>query len=427
MSGVALQRHYRSSRRSPDSARTSPPRWFIVTAALESVGDGIARSLLPIVAVTILGAGPAFIGILNAVSLAGFLLLSLPLGALADRWSAPVRMMSASSLARAVAVLAGLSSWALGLLEGVLGLVLLLAMALIIGIADVVFTSGRQILLPRLVPVDQIRPLVGKVQSASQASTLAAPVVLTVLLSLFAAPVAWIGAAVSYLASIFAQSALRSADTRERPDVPIRTLHAQMREGFSLISSVPQLKMITAANMLMNSSSMVANTLLPVIALSTLRIPAAHFAALGSLGAVAGIAGAATASGVTSKIGLRWTRVGTSVCASIGIVIILLLVARPGFLPGPPLGWVGAQYALTFFSTALALVAGSDLIARLVPRESLGVAAGAQRTLVMGAMPVAALAVGGLASMTTMPIAIGVWLALASLSLLPTSFLKELP
>ena len=335
--------------------------------------------------------------------------------------------MSASSLARAVAVLAGLCAWALGMLDGVLGLVLLLAMALIIGIADVVFTSGRQILLPRLVPVGQIRPLVGKVQSASQASTLAAPVVLTVLLSLFAAPVAWIGAAVSYLASIFAQSALRSADTRERPDVPIRTLHAQMREGFSLIASVPQLKMITAANMLMNSSSMVANTLLPVIALTTLRIPAAHFAALGSLGAVAGIAGAAMASGITSKLGLRWTRVGTSVCASIGIVIILLLVARPGFLPGPPLAWVGAQYTLTFLSTALALVAGSDLIARLVPRESLGVAAGAQRTLVMGAMPVAALAVGGLASMTTMSTAIGVWLALAALSLLPTSFLKELP
>lgn len=427
MSGVALQKLCRSNRRSPVSARPSPPGWFIVTAALESVGDGIARSLLPIVAVTILGAGPAFIGILNAVSLAGFLLLSLPLGALADRWSAPVRMMSASSLARAVAVLAGLCAWALGMLDGVLGLVLLLAMALIIGIADVVFTSGRQILLPRLVPISQIRPLVGIVQSASQASTLAAPVVLTVLLSLFAAPMAWIGAAVSYLASIFAQSALRSADARERPDVPIRTLHAQMREGFSLIWYVPQLKMITAANMLMNSSSMVANTLLPVIALTTLRIPAAHFAALGSLGAVAGIAGAAMASGITSKLGLRWTRVGTSVCASIGIVIILLLVARPGFLPGPPLAWVGAQYTLTFLSTALALVAGSDLIARLVPRESLGVAAGAQRTLVMGAMPVAALAVGGLASVTTMSTAIGVWLALATLSLLPTSFLKELP
>ena len=312
MSGVALQRHHRFSRRSPDPERTSPPRWFILTAALEAVGDGIARSLLPIVAVTILGAGPAYIGVLNAVALAGFLLLSLPLGALADRWSAPVKMMSASSLARAAVVLVGLGSWTLGLLDGALGLVLLLAMALIIGVADVVFTSGRQILIPRLVPVDQIRPLVGKVQSASQASTLAAPMVLTALLALFAAPVAWVGAAVSYLASILVQSALRSADAHERPDVPMRTLRTQMSEGFSLISSVPQLKLITAANLLINSSSMVANTLLPVIALSTLRIPAAHFAALGSVGAVAGIAGAAVASSITSKLGLRWTRVGTS-------------------------------------------------------------------------------------------------------------------
>lgn len=45
----------------------------------------------------------------------------------------------------------------------------------------------------------------------------------------------------------------------------------------------------------------------------------------------------------------------------------------------------------------------------------------------MGAMPVAALTVGGLASVATMPIAIGVWLALALLSMLPAGFLKELP
>lgn len=403
------------------------PTWFILTSGLESVGDGITRSLLPIIAVAALGAGPAFLGVLNSLSLLGFLLLSLPLGALADRWSAPARLMSVSSGLRAGVMVLGVGSWVLGWLQGAGGMVVLLLMALVIGVADVAFTSGRGILIPRLVPADRIRSLVGRVQSISQVGSLAAPLVLSALLTVVAAPLAWLAAGAAYLVSLGTQIPLRRADAVEGTDRPRESLRTQMRQGFSHLKSVRQLRLITVANTLVNASNMVANTLLPVIALTTLGIAPAHFAALGSLGAVAGILGAAIASPITVAVGLRWARILTGACATIGVLIVLTAVTAGTLLPGSSLLWIAVQYTLTFFSTSLAQVAGADLIARLTPRESLGVVAGAQRTVVLGAMPASALAIGGLASTASLAIAIWFWLGLTALSLVPAARLKDPP
>lgn len=92
-------------------------RWFTATAAAESVGDSLARSLLPIVAVAVLGAGTATVGLLNALGLLAFLVLALPVGVLADRWSAPTRMMTLSSLVRAAVTLAAVLTWWVGWLD----------------------------------------------------------------------------------------------------------------------------------------------------------------------------------------------------------------------------------------------------------------------------------------------------------------------
>ncbi|GAA4907676.1 hypothetical protein GCM10025789_28940 [Tessaracoccus lubricantis] len=56
--------------------------WFSASALLESVGDSISRTLLPIVAVSVLGASTAAVGLLNSLGLVAFLLLSLPVGLL---------------------------------------------------------------------------------------------------------------------------------------------------------------------------------------------------------------------------------------------------------------------------------------------------------------------------------------------------------
>ncbi|MCV7666113.1 hypothetical protein [Micrococcus luteus] len=168
-------------------------RWFTATAGLEAVGDSVARSLLPIVAVSILGAGAAA-GVINSLGLAAFLLLSLPIGVLADRWSAPRRMMTVSTLVRAGLAGTAVVAWLLGWLHGSLGVGLLAGLAAAVGIADVVYTAGQGLLIPRIVAPDQIRPVFGRVQTASQVGGAAGTALLAGLLVLVAAPFAWAAA-----------------------------------------------------------------------------------------------------------------------------------------------------------------------------------------------------------------------------------------
>lgn len=50
------------------------------------------------------------VGLLNALGLAAFLVLGVPIGALADRWSAPTAVMTVSTVVRALAVAAAAGS-----------------------------------------------------------------------------------------------------------------------------------------------------------------------------------------------------------------------------------------------------------------------------------------------------------------------------
>lgn len=246
---------------------------------------------------------------------------------------------------------------------------------------------------------------------------MAAPLVLSGALLLVAAPFVWPVAAVFYLASALTQRAYHGLDAH-RPASSGResTVHA-LRHGFRHLWSQPTLRRITAANMLHNAGVMSANTLLPVIALTTLGISPAAFAAVGAAGAVAGIGGAISASAITERLGLRDTRVGAGLAVSGSVAMVLGLAL--GTLPGPAMAWITASQAITSFCSSLALVAGADLVARLSPRGILGSVTGSQQTFVLGVMPLAALAVGALGSSAGMVVATVAWLTFALGSTIP--------
>ncbi|USQ81874.1 MFS transporter [Ornithinimicrobium faecis] len=399
-------------------------RWFTATAAAESVGDSLARSLLPIVAVATLGAGTVTVGLLNALGLLAFLVLALPVGVLADRWSAPIRMMTLSSLVRAAVTFAGVLAWWVGWLEGPGGLVVLVLMALVVGVADVVFTAGQGLLVPRLVPGEQIRAVFGRMQSAAQAGAAVGPLVLSGVLLVLAAPVAWLCSTVMYLLSVLTQSRIRP-QLSGPPQLPRTSMWAQAQAGTGELFSHPALARVTVANMLNNAAVMAANTLLPVIALSRMGLSPTAYAAIGVGGALAGIAGAIAASGITERVGLRATRLMTSAGMSLGVVLVMLAGAVVPVLPGPPLLWLALRSMLAGGCASIAMVAGSDLAPRLVSPQSLGTVMGAQRVLVLGTMPVDAVAIGILGVAVGIPAASWVWLTLALGSAIPCFALQD--
>ena len=418
MSGMPLQHSSRNA-----AATRASVRWFIATAALESVGDSAARALLPIVAVSVLGAGTATVGVINSLGLLAFLVLSMPVGVLADRWSNPTRMMTASSVVRAAVTLGGVAAWLAGWLQGLAGLGLLLLMAVVVGVTDVAYTAGQGLLVPRLVEPDRIRSVFGTVQAVAQGGGAAGPALLTGLLAVVAAPVAWVASSIMYLASAVTQRRIEPL-LPGPPASPRTTMWAQARTGVGHVFSQPTLARVTLANTFDNAAVMAANTLLPVIALRELGLEPAAFAAIAVVGALAGIAGAATASALTSRIGLRATRLVTSAAMILGVVV-LLAGTVVDVLPGPSALWLALQAALAGSGASIAMVAGSDLAPRLVPADVLGTVMGAQRALVLGIMPVAALFVGGLGAVAGVPAAVWTWLALAAASAVPCITLED--
>lgn len=404
---------------SPPPGRPVP--WFTATAFAEACGDQMTRSLAPIIAVSLLGAGTATVGLLHSLGLAMFLLLSIPLGVLGDRLSRPVSMMSSSTSLRIAVLGCGVIAWVLGVLQGALGLGILLGIALVIGIADVVFTTGRSVLVPRLVPPERIRPMMGSVHTAAQIGTVLAPLALTGLLTLTAPPLAWLGAALAYLGSLLAQRRLGGHDHRIETSALSRDAArpAPLCQGVSHLLSEPTLRRVTASSALHNAAAMAANTLLPVIALTEMGLAPATFAGLGGIGAAGGILGASSASHLTARHGLRRVRIAAALATGAGVIPVLLLTVQAQSLPGPSSLWIGLFFGLSGFCTSVSAVAGADLVARLAPHEMLGAVAGAQRTATMGIMPVSAMLVGLLGTLLGTSFASGAWLALALAAALP--------
>lgn len=110
---------------------------------------------------------------------------------------------------------------------------------------------------------------------------------------------------------------------------------------------------------------------------------------------------------------------------SLGVVLVMLASAIVLVLPGPPLLWLALQAMLAGGCTSIAMVAGSDLAPRLVSPQSLGTVMGAQRVLVLGIMPVAAVVMGLLGAAVGIPVASWIWLALALGSAIPCVALQD--
>lgn len=170
---------------------------------------------------------------------------------------------------------------------------------------------------------------------------------------------------------------------------------------------------------------MTANTILPVIALSQLVVSPAVYAAIGAAGALAGIAGAVFASAITGKIGLKATRVAAGAGMTVGIVLVMLAGGLTTVLPGPTELWLTLQSALAGLCGSVALVASSDLVPRLAPAAHLGAVMGAQRMLVLGVMPISAVAVGALGAILGLAPTLSLWLALALISIFPSLKLAD--
>ena len=137
---------------------------------LAQSAEQLSLAAVPIVAVLLLQAGPGEIGLLASIQSLPFLLLSMPLGLLADRTSR-TRLMALAETLRALALLLLLAL----IVTGQVSIMALAAIGFLAAVGTVAFSVAAPSLVPALVPAEGLARANGRLELARSAAFAAGP------------------------------------------------------------------------------------------------------------------------------------------------------------------------------------------------------------------------------------------------------------
>ncbi|MCU1686064.1 MAG: major facilitator superfamily 1 [Amycolatopsis sp.] len=133
-----------------------------------SLGNTVTTVVMPLTAVTLLGANPLAVGVLNAAAWLPWLVIGLPAGAWVDRLCRRPIMLAADFVSLALFAGIPVAAWL-----GVLSLPLLMVVALLGGTASVFFSTAYRALLPSLVAREDLLEGNSKLQGSEQGARIA--------------------------------------------------------------------------------------------------------------------------------------------------------------------------------------------------------------------------------------------------------------
>lgn len=181
--------------------------------------EQLSLAAVPLVAVLLLGAGPGEIGLLAALQTLPFLLLSLPLGWMADRLPRR-RLMVGAELLRAASLLGLLAAVSTGRLS-IGGLAVL---GFIGAVGTVAFSVAAPALVPALVPRAALAQANGRLELARSAAYAGGP-------AIGGALVAWAGASAAFvLATVLSLAAVALLWRLVEPPMAPRAARHPLRE-----------------------------------------------------------------------------------------------------------------------------------------------------------------------------------------------------
>lgn len=364
---------------------------LFVASAVSNLGDGIVRTAIPLLAIT-LTRDPFLVGALTASAFLPWLLFAIPSGALVDRMDRQ-RAMSLANLFRAV-VLGGLIA-AIALDQ--VSMVLLYAVTFVLGIAETVYDSASRAMLPQVVRRDQLDRANGPLTSAEIVTEtfLGAPLGSYLFAWLVITP--FVGGALGYLlaALLILGVAGNLRPTRDTQDESgPATVRADIAEGLRWLRDHRLLRALAVISGLTAAVHTMANAVLVLYVVDTLGVPESGFGLFLVSAGIGGLLGGLSAAWLARRSG----RIATMVISALSCAAATIGM---GLTRAP---WVGAAlFALVAASVSIWNVLVMSLRQALIPEQLFGRVQGAYRTLVWGMIPVGALAGGVVAGLTSVP------------------------
>ncbi|MEU6673491.1 MFS transporter [Streptomyces sp. NPDC046925] len=405
--------------RMPGLLRERSFRRYWTGQTVSLIGDEISLIAIPLAAVLVLGADAAEMGWLKAAGLLPTLLLSLPLGAWADRQARRRRAMIAADLARAALVL----TLPLAYLLDALTLGQLYVIAFGVGALTVLFDVCNATLFVSLVEADRYVPANSLLSGSRSMSWLAGPGAGGLLVQLLTAPFALVADALTYLVSARQLSSIKPVEPEPAP-----VTKGHFTAGLRWVVKEPTMRALFAWSGTIQFFNFMFHTLFVLYATVELGLSAGVLGAVLGAGAVGGLIGAASSGWLVRRFGIGACVVG----GSLGFTVPLLLVP---LADGPLPLVVGTLFLAEFLSCVGVMIVdipAASLQAALIPRAIRSRVMGAYRTLNYGFRPLGALAGGALG--TAMGLRPTLWIGtagavLAVLWLLPSPVpgIRELP
>ncbi len=342
--------------------------------------EQIALAASPLVAVLVLAAGPVETGWLQAAQTLPFLLLSIPAGLLADRWSRPLLMVGAETV-RATSLVLTLTL--LG--AGMLNLPVLALLGLLGATGTVCYSVAAPALVPSLVPRTRLGDANRWLELARSAAYTGGPAVGGSL-------VGWIGASPAFaLATMLsALAVLFLAGIGEPPRVarPDRKLLRDLSEGMAFVASHVLLRPILVTAVVFNVSWFVLQAVFVAYAVQNLGMDAT------TVGAILGVYGVGMVAGaLVAPMIARHLNFGTLiVIGPLAGACAALLLALTIWLPAGPLA--GLSFFLFGAGPILWTITTTTLRQAVTPDAMLGRVSALLMTATFGARPLGA-ALGG--------------------------------
>jgi MFS family permease len=359
------------------------PYWRLWSAnAVSYVGDGALVTALPLFALTVTH-DPRLIGLVSAAMFVPWLLLSLPAGAVVDRYDRATLMWRSQAFQCAVtAVLAVL------ILTRHAGIFVLAAGGLLVGSAEVLFSNAAQSVLPRLVPADLLPKANGNQQIAlTIGETFAGPPIGSVLFAIRAALPFGLDAV------SFAGSAALLATLPRTPQTPAQEAHAssatsmraQIAEGVRWLARHRLLRTVAILLGVSNCTAQMGQATLVLLATQTLHTGTRGYGLLWTASAAGSILGGLVNPWVTRRIGLLPSL--TTAMAAFAAIFVGLGLA-------PDFAVAAVAMTCTGFFVTMWNIVTVTLRQTIVPAELLGRVNSAYRMIGWGPLPLGAVAGG---------------------------------
>jgi MFS family permease len=360
------------------------PRFTRVLAAtgLSNLADGVAKVAVPLVAVRFTES-PLAIGGLGVAMTLPWLVLALPAGALADRLDRR-RIMLAANMARAA--VAGLLAAALA--TGLGSIWLLYAAALLAGIAEVLYDTSSQSILPQVVPREDLPRANSRLYGVEVVTNQFAGPPLGGLLVGVAVALALGAPAALWALAVLALAGVRG-QFRVARSGPATTLRADVAEGLRYLLRHRVLRTLAAMTGVANLSSSMVFAVFVLYAVgpsSAMGLTDGGYGVLLASTSVGAMLGSVVATRVAERL-------GRAASLALGVVTFTAFTGVPALTANP---WVvGGVLLVCGVGVMLWNVIAVSLRQQVTPDALLGRTNACYRMLAWGVQPVGAF-LGGL-------------------------------